>query len=712
MYKTGDLVRQTSDGRLQFLGRKDDQVKLHGQRLEVGEVEHCLTSVCKDIRASTVECVKIPSQNNRSALVAFLAPQRRQDWEQVSSNKVSDTGGLELIVSPNQQFYSAIEMLNNPLRELLPAFMVPTYFVPLVHIPLSLSGKVNRRLLRDNFASSISKILDQYQLRTSTTSMEDSPRTAHDREVQEVITRALNLETESVPMNSNFFSLGGDSISAMAASTLAKRRGIDLTVATIFSHQVLSKIALACAPVMEEVTNTLDHDSGSKKQLGTGSTSGRIPLNELPSHIPQEVVGNVIEASPATEFQVMTLYNFYSRYLWISLPEGVDQGRLEAACNALVQKHFILRTVFCTSGDKSVIQLTMREMPVRVLRYSEVENLEKHCANDSLAMDVPVDGKPGLQIQLVKLRDSRLFLALRMPHALFDGMSLSTICEDLSSAYTGREMAPCAQFSDHTRHIWEKRTPEAYQVWRDVLEDTPVTVMSREFLPSSARDTLVGDGEKPQGVSATFETGPISPPPTSTMATLVKLAWAITLSRLFAPDGSEGRLSDVVFGQVVHGRGLGISHEDRIVGPCLNIIPVRVHFPPSPNKKDLLSQVQQQHIQTMPVQNLELGEITRNCTSWESGTKFGSFVRFQNFTNNDDPTCDFDGHACETGLYSLPNRPSNTANVLVVPNGSGLAITMTLSNQVLGQKAADYVVRYLGDVIESLSGQENVCKYL
>ncbi|KAJ4129080.1 Nonribosomal peptide synthetase chry1 [Fusarium equiseti] len=671
MYKTGDLVRQTSDGHLQFIGRKDDQVKLHGQRLEVGEVEHCLTSVCKDIKAAAVECVKIPDQNNRSALVAFLAPQRRQDWEQVSSDKAPDAEGLGLIVSPNQQFYSTIGMLDSSLHELLPSFMVPSYFIPLIHIPLSLSGKVNRRLLRDNFAS-ISKLLDQYQLSTDAAGMEDVPKTTHDREVQEVVSKALNLDTESVPMNSNFFSLGGDSISAMAASTLAKRRGIDLTVATIFSHQILSKIALACAPVIENARNTLDHDSRNKMQVGNGSARGRIPLNELPSHIPQEVVSNVIEASPATEFQVMTLYNFYSRYLWISLPEGVDEERLEVACNALIQKHSILRTVFCTGEDKSIIQLTMRESPVRLLRYSEVESLEKHCANDSLAMDVPIDGKPGLQVQLLKLRDSQLFLALRMPHALFDGMSLSTICEDLSSAYTGQEMLPCAQFSDHTRHVWEKRTPEAYQVWKDVLEDTPVTVMNNTLLPLSVRNTSLEDGAKARGVTATLETGHISPPPTSTMATLVKLAWAITLSRLFAPSESEKRLSDVVFGQVVHGRGLEISHEDRIVGPCLNIIPVRVHFPPSPSKQDLLVQVQQQHIQTMPVQNLGLGEITRNCTSWKSGTKFGSFVRFQNFTNNDDPTCDFDGHTCETGLYSLPNRPSNTANVLVVPKGGGV----------------------------------------
>jgi hypothetical protein len=199
------------------------------------------------------------------------------------------------------------------------------------------------------------------------------------------------------------------------------------------------------------------------------------------------------------------------------------------------------------------------------------------------------------------------------------------------------------------------------------------------------------------------------------MATLVKLAWAITLSRLFPStqpnDASSGGLKDVVFGQVVHGRSLGIPYEDRIVGPCLNIIPVRVHFPKPADKHQLLSQVQQQHIQTMPVENLGLGEIARNCTSWEPGTKFGSFVRFQNFTNNDDPTCDFDGRTCETGLFSLPNKPSGTANVLVVPRGSSLGITMTISSQVLDEDLADSVVRYFTDVIESLA-KEGVCEYL
>jgi hypothetical protein len=114
----------------------------------------------------------------------------------------------------------------------------------------------------------------------------------------------------------------------------------------------------------------------------------------------------------------------------------------------------------------------------------------------------------------------------------------------------------------------------------------------------------------------------------------------------------------------------------------------------------------------MPVENLEIGEIARNCTSWVAGTKFGSFVRFQNFTNNDESSCHFDGYTCETGLYSLPNRPSSTANVLVIPHGPTLTITMTISNQVLDRESADYVVGYFSDVIGSLASEETVCEYL
>ncbi|OGM50252.1 nonribosomal peptide synthetase [Aspergillus bombycis] len=717
LYKTGDLVRQTSDGSLLFVGRKDDQVKLHGQRLEVGEVEHCIISSSTAIRTAAVECIKIPEQNNRVSLAAFICPQTDGDWGQSFD---AGSGGLELVGPPSDQFYSTIQALETSLKELLPAYMVPSFFIPLADVPLTLSGKVNRRLLRNESTSLSLKILEQYQLRNRTAPAEEVPITALGREIQQIIGQTLNVDMQLIPMSSNFFGLGGDSISAMQVSMLARRRGICLPVADIFTEQILSRIASKCTRDHEDTNKTSrNKPSGPAMNL---SHHRDIAYEKLLRRLPQEVADNIEEALPATEFQAMTLRNFYSRYLWISLPGEVDQEHLLNACNQLVQKHSILRTVFYTKDEKSVAQLTLRKVHVSFIHYDNIENLDEHCADDSLAMGVPIDGEPGFQVQLVTLRDAGKFLVLRLPHALFDGLSLDIICSDLSSAYGGNVLPPCAQFADHVRHVWEKKTPETYNIWKEVLGEAPMTSLNNKFLQSWNRlgkneiPQMGTNSEQPRVVTAIAETIPISPPPNTTMATLVKLAWAITLSRLFTSaqeeNGCKQGLNDVVFGQVVHGRGLGISHEDRIVGPCLNIIPVRVRFPPRSNKFELLGQVQQQHIQTMPVENLGLDEIVHNCTSWEAGTKFGSFVRFQNFTNNDDSTCSFDGHTCETGLYSLPNRPSATANVLVVPHGPTLTITMTISNQVLDRESADYVVGYFSDVIGSLASEEAVCEYL
>ncbi|KAK5994218.1 Nonribosomal peptide synthase chyA [Cladobotryum mycophilum] len=699
LYKTGDLVRQTKDGSLLFLGRKDDQVKLHGQRLEVGEIEHCISSSCTAIRTAAVECIKIPEQNNRVLLIAFICPQVEGDWGQLLDDKSPDSSDLKLIGPASDQFYQVIQSLEAALRDL--------------------SGKVNRRLLREQSTNWPLKKLELYQLRSRTLAAEEVPITAHGREIQRIIGEALNLDTKSIPMNSNFFGIGGDSISAMRVSMLARRRGLRLTVTDIFTHQILSKIAATCSTDNE---NTSKVSKRSSPAMGS-SHHCEIAHDKLPIRLPRRIVDNVVEAMPATEFQTMTLHNFYNRYLWIPLPNGINQEHLLNACDQLVRKHSILRSVFCTNDDKSVVQLTLQKIPVSFIRHSDIEDLEKHCNDDSFAMGVPVNGEIGFQVQLVTVKHSGMFLILRLPHALFDGLSISTICTDLSAAYCGNPLPSAAQFSDHIRHVWDIRTPATYNVWKEALEGAPMTTLRHKFLtnwdnPVEKENPKIGtDLDQPSVVMAIAETLPISPPPGITLATLVKLAWAITLSRLFTSNEKEENeakqgLTDVVFGQVIHGRGLGIAHEDRIVGPCINIIPVRVRLPPGSKKFDLLGQVQQQHIQTMPVENLGLGEIAQNCTSWVPGTKFGSFVRFQNFSNNDESSCSFDGQAFETNLYSLPNRPSPTANVLVVPHGATLTITMTISNQVLDMESADYVVGYFSDVIGSLASVEADCKYL
>ncbi|KAI8271188.1 Nonribosomal peptide synthase chyA [Colletotrichum sp. SAR11_239] len=610
VYKTGDLVRQREDGTLLFLGRKDDQIKLRGQRLEVEEVELSITSLCPSVRKAAVDCVKIAEKGGgqRAFLVAFVTPHEFEDWGEVGKE-----GGLEVIQDPNDNFYSTIESLYTSLQDTLPSYMLPSYFLPFLNIPLSLSGKVNRKLLREESKNLLSSQdhREKYQLRTRTAREqaadgEQVPLTEHETQILQIIAQVLHLDAQQVPINGNFFGIGGDSISAMRVAALARRNGLRLGVVEIFKHQILSQIAASCCPESDTDSTTRDSSESSSttdatsedssESLSTTDSNSEKALGcELPPGLPQEVAQQVELALPATDFQTMTLYNFYSRYLWISLPDTIDTERLQQACQLLTEKHSILRTVFytttTTTATGSVIQLVLRSLTADLKYHKDIESLDQHFTSDSLSHGPPVNGAEGFQVQLLSLRGGqKRYLALRLPHAQFDGLSLNVLIDDLSAAYddnTGHSLAPCAQFSDQVKCVTEtKTTPEAYQVWKDILDDAEMTRLDGQILRrgdgvARAEEVRESVREELSVVTAMTETAPLVTPAGITMATLVKLAWALTLSKLFLPTqpnekGPEDGKS-VVFGQVIHGRSLSLPYEDRIVGPCLNIIPVRVN---------------------------------------------------------------------------------------------------------------------------------------
>lgn len=717
MYKTGDLVQYAPDGTLHFIGRKDFQVKLNGRRLETGEIEQCITSSFPNIDKAAVELIKFPEQNNRSLLIAFICPKSSETWGNSETTDIEvNANGLKVIDPLTNQFYRDLDSLTLCLREYLPAYMIPSRFIPTAEMPLNMSGKTNRRLLREQISTWSATRLASYQSQAkSQTAKPQRPVTEHDRKIQHIICQVLNIKPDELSMDRKFFALGGDSISAMQVSILARHEGIRLSVADIFTHQTLSTLALKSS---KDSTGNEHVQVEGPKQVFCREGSGLVhnslchewSYDKLRSRLPVHIAENMVEAIPTTEFQAMTLSQFYNRYLIISLPSEVDRSRLLEACRQTVRKHSALRTVFGINDDSSVVQVILRELEIDFIQLSMIEDLEEHCANDSLAMEIPTNWKPTFQIWLATLTDSRAFMALRLLHAQFDGVSIGVICEDLISAYNKTPLQPASQFSAHVRGLWAMHTLEAYDIWKSVLQNSQMTSLAG----LEERDQESKSNKMPDSawvVTVSTKIALPSPPSNITMATLVKSAWAVTLMRLFCPiqgiNENQEVLKHVVFGQVVHGRGLGISHEDRIVGPCLNIIPVRVNFPRSLTNLDLMRQVQGQHIETMPAQNLGMKDIARNCTSWEPGTKLGSFVRFQNYGKNKAGNVLLHGNPCEASTYSLPNRPSETANVLVIPDESTLRITMTISSEIMGQKTADRVVGSFGETIEHLASESS-----
>jgi amino acid adenylation domain-containing protein/non-ribosomal peptide synthase protein (TIGR01720 family) len=211
LYRTGDLVRRAADGRLEFIGRADDQVKLRGFRIELGEIETALAGH-PQVRATAV--VLREDEPDKKRLVAYVVPSGE---------------------APGAQ------ELREHLQERLPDSMVPSSFVFLAAFPLTPNGKLDRRSLP---APDVSEGRVSYA----------PPTTGAEARLAEIWQEILRLDR--VGIYESFFALGGDSILAIQVIARARKAGLELQPWQIFQHQTIADLAAAVAsgtaPVMEQ----------------------------------------------------------------------------------------------------------------------------------------------------------------------------------------------------------------------------------------------------------------------------------------------------------------------------------------------------------------------------------------------------------------------------------------------------------------------------
>ncbi len=203
LYRTGDVVRRMSDGRIEYLGRADFQVKIRGFRIELGEIETVLGRH-PDVR----ECAVVARDGGAGSkrLVAYIVP----------------SGELP----PN------VSILRAHLRETLPEYMVPALFVVLDTFPLTANKKVDRARLPDPDGQRPDLATDLV-----------APRNETEATLARIWQELLGVE--QVGVDDNFFDLGGDSLLALRSIMQANRAGMGLAPISIFRHQTVAELAQA-----------------------------------------------------------------------------------------------------------------------------------------------------------------------------------------------------------------------------------------------------------------------------------------------------------------------------------------------------------------------------------------------------------------------------------------------------------------------------------
>ena len=232
LYKTGDLARFLEDGSLEYLGRIDFQVKLRGNRVELGEIEAALTQQ-DAIRDAAVLCHVYPSGEQQ--LIAYCTTKQ----------------------PVKHDTYAVTEILD-ALKKYLPEYMIPAAVFMLDEFPLTSSGKLNRLAL-PNPGSAISKVKTEFV----------APEKALERALEEILKDVLS--ANKIGIHDNFFDLGGHSLMATrVVSRIRQKEGIDMPVASLFENPTIHGMAdyIESARWARQVSESIEKDTDAGRQVG------------------------------------------------------------------------------------------------------------------------------------------------------------------------------------------------------------------------------------------------------------------------------------------------------------------------------------------------------------------------------------------------------------------------------------------------------------
>lgn len=274
LYKTGDLVQYTPQGSLQYVGRKDLQVKLRGQRIELGEVEHHVRNAFPDAADAVVDMVGLIDGQMEPQLVT---------WIKLEGDV--DTSGPPLL-KPRPCWADAVSSARDRLRQIVPNFMVPYVFFPVHSFPRTISDKIDRRRLK-TIASALTR---EEVLSYQTTSRAKKPVTSVDAlRLQELWARILQIKPSEIGAEDGFVDVGGDSITAMTTVTAAKAVGISIRASDLLQN---------CS--LEKITQELQGSSATSKISWRAEAALGPDLIGLEKICPRETNGMKRTATPMT----------------------------------------------------------------------------------------------------------------------------------------------------------------------------------------------------------------------------------------------------------------------------------------------------------------------------------------------------------------------------------------------------------------------------
>ncbi|HEU4556902.1 MAG TPA: amino acid adenylation domain-containing protein, partial [Longimicrobium sp.] len=590
LYRTGDRVWWLADGTLEFLGRTDRQVKVRGFRIEPGEIEARLREH-PEVREAVVLAREDAPGDRR--LVAYLV-------------------GPESI---------AIDALRAHLSERLPEYMVPAAYVQLEGLPLTPTGKVDRKALPAPEGDAFAR--RGYE----------APVGETEAALAEIWSELLKVE--QVGRQDHFFELGGHSLLATrVAARVHQVFGVDLPLGAVFERPALAGLA------------------GEIERLrGTGAAAGADAIapapreGDLPVTFAQERLWFVDALDPGSPVYTMPFSYLVTGHL--------DTDALRRALAELVRRHEPLRTTLPSVDGVPVQRIAPPpasfDLPVADLRHlTEAESRAEavRLAAEASRHRFDLARGPLFRASLVHVGDAEHLLLLNLHHAIGDGWSLGVLKEELSALYGAFSRGlpsplpePAVQYADYAVWQRERLSGEALErqlsYWRQALDGAPALLELPTDRPRPPVESHRG------AIEGLF----VSPELTADVHALARREGATLFMVLLAAlDVVLGRLAgqeDVVVGTPIAGRTR--AETERMVGLFLNSLALRTDLSGDPSFRELLGRVRETTLAAYAHQDLPFERVLEEVRPERSLAHAPVFQVMLNLANFEDGTFSAEG---------------------------------------------------------------------
>lgn len=551
LYRTGDKARMHLDGTLECLGRiSSAQVKLRGQRIELGEIEHAAlrTPGCHGAVAAVVNNI----------LVLFC-------------------GGDD----PWQMESAILEIC----KQWLPGFMIPGDVVVMREFPRISSGKVDRKLLIENY--------------TNNQQQSDAGENHVQTELQGLLCHIASqvLGTDIAP-DQSLLRAGLDSLMAIKFASALRGAGERVDVVDVLASSTISDLGMRLSERQNKPVLVASGQLLSPQADGDTAAlfeSVRLELREQRDDIEHIMPCTALQTSMLAE--TMANSTAYCNWATLELPGEYTASQVRELFLHVARGNQVLRSGFVHRGGR-FLQVILKKLDASAIHVCDLD-----CDSRGFSTEQEDDFLRPLRVHISsELEGARRSVNIQLHHAIYDGWSMDLIVADLETLALGEQPMPRPQFSQisdfYQSSHFEQACERAREFWADTL-----TGYQPPPLPILCPDLTIKTST--HRVSLSIDISP------ELVKQLDYGAQTLFQSALVWLWGSVIGCEDVVVGVVASGRTLPITQIEEVIGPCITSIPIRTDLSQLRSVHDLLASTHASNRAALPHGLLPLADIKR-----------------------------------------------------------------------------------------------------